>query len=198
MASNLPYPLRIRPMKMEDVDQVVQIDRLSFSLPWPVSAYRYEVEENLRSSKLVAEVPSEVAINPMVSQMSPSITMIDGNPGGMIDHESFPINGNDFSIVGMIVIWMIIDEAHIATIAVHPNFRRQGIARFLVTAGLDEAIKNKMKTATLEVRAGNLAAQTLYRQFGFESVGIRPRYYKDNANGVTAYEDAIIMTRRLV
>jgi len=185
-------------MKMEDVDQVVQIDRLSFSLPWPVSAYRYEVEENLRSSKLVAEVPSDVAINSMVSQMSPSMTMIDGNPGGMIDHEAIPKNGNDFSIVGMIVIWMIIDEAHIATIAVHPNFRRQGIAKILVTAGLDEAIKNKMKTATLEVRAGNLAAQTLYRQFGFESVGIRPRYYKDNANGVTAYEDAIIMTRRLV
>jgi len=195
---------------MEDVEQVVQIDRLSFSLPWPVSAYRYEVEENLRSSKLVAEVPSDVAINPMASQrkyssaMSPSMTTNDGNPGGMIDAEVLFRNelnqevGNDFSIVGMIVIWMILDEAHIATIAVHPNFRRQGIAKILVTAGLDVAIKLKMKTATLEVRAGNLAAQTLYRQFGFESVGIRPRYYKDNANGVTAYEDAIIMTRRLI
>jgi ribosomal-protein-alanine N-acetyltransferase len=121
----------------------------------------------------------------------------------MINNGSVPDNGpevpfrNDYFIVGMIVIWMIVDEAHIATIAVHPNFRRQGIAKILVTAGLAEAVKHEMKTVTLEVRAGNLAAQALYRQFGFGSVGIRPRYYKDNANGVTAYEDAIIMTRRL-
>jgi ribosomal-protein-alanine N-acetyltransferase len=194
---------------MADIDQVAQIDRLSFSLPWPVSAYRYEVEENLRSSKLVAEIPSDFAVNSMSSQqkywkyssassaMSPSVTANEGNPGIMINNGSDPDDGNDFFIVGMIVIWMIVDEAHIATIAVHPNFRRQGIAKILVTAGLAEAVKHEMRTATLEVRAGNLAAQALYRQFGFDSVGIRPRYYKDNANGVTAYEDAIIMTRRL-
>jgi ribosomal-protein-alanine N-acetyltransferase len=188
---------------MEDIDRVVQIDRLSFSLPWPISAYRYEVEENLRSIKLVAEVPTDIAMHPMAS-LSPTLIKNDGHPGKMNTDELISDGGSKeifrigFSIVGMIVTWMIVDEAHIATIAVHPDFRRQGIAKLLVTAGLDEAIKLKMKTATLEVRAGNMAAQALYRQFGFESVGIRPRYYKDNANGVTAYEDAIIMTRRLI
>jgi [ribosomal protein S18]-alanine N-acetyltransferase len=91
-------------------------------------------------------------------------------------------------IVGMIVMWLIVDEAHIATIAVHPDFRRQGIAAHLLTTALLAAIDNQMVQATLEVRAGNQAAQALYQQYGFKVVGIRPHYYRDNN------EDAWIMT----
>jgi ribosomal-protein-alanine N-acetyltransferase len=162
--------VRIRPMKITDLDQVVQIDRISFSLPWPVNAYRYEIEENDTSIKFVAEIQEK-------------------GEGNHRNNTNEPAQSS--RIVGMIVIWIILDEAHIATIAVHPAYRRQGIAKELVTTCLNEAKNKGMKEVTLEVRAGNLVAQALYRQFGFESVGIRPRYYKDN------HEDAIIMTRRL-
>ncbi len=88
----------------------------------------------------------------------------------------------------MIVVWLIVDEAHIATIAVHPDFRRRGIARELMVTAIRECITHGAVSATLEVRQHNLGAITLYRQLGFEAVGRRPRYYQDT------HEDAIIMT----
>ncbi len=91
-------------------------------------------------------------------------------------------------IVGMTVVWLIIDEAHIATIAVHPDYRQLGIGAHLLAKSLESVIRRGAEQATLEVRASNHAAQSLYKRFGFEVVGRRPRYYKDNA------EDAILMT----
>jgi [ribosomal protein S18]-alanine N-acetyltransferase len=91
-------------------------------------------------------------------------------------------------VVAMMVNWIIIDEAHIATIAVHPDYRRRKIARRLLAWGLQAAWERGARTAFLEVRRGNLAAQAMYAAFGFENVGVRPRYYQDN------HEDAILMT----
>jgi len=91
-------------------------------------------------------------------------------------------------VVGMIVLWVIVDEAHIGSIAVHPDYRRQGIAQALLVRALGAASRRGATQATLEVRRSNLAAQALYRRFGFEVVGIRPRYYRNNQ------EDALLMT----
>jgi len=81
-------------------------------------------------------------------------------------------------------------EAHITNIGVDPSWRRRGVGRHLVTALLTCARDWGHDSATLEVRAGNAAAQALYRSLGFESEGVRPRYYPDNA------EDAVIMWAR--
>jgi len=94
----------------------------------------------------------------------------------------------DDLLVGMLVLWMIVDEAHIATVATHPDHRRQGIASQLLLEALRSAHTEGARSALLEVRAGNQAAQEMYRKFGFEVVGRRERYYKDN------YEDAVLMT----
>ncbi len=91
-------------------------------------------------------------------------------------------------VVGTIVVWMILDEAHIATLAVLPEYRQQGISRRLLAEALVEAIDHGALSATLEVRASNQIAQVLYHKFRFEVVGIRRRYYQDN------HEDALIMT----
>jgi [ribosomal protein S18]-alanine N-acetyltransferase len=91
-------------------------------------------------------------------------------------------------VVGMLVLWMIVDEAHIASLATHAEFRRQGIAKQLLVNALDNAYAEGARTAFLEVRAGNEAARRMYRKFDFEEVGRRERYYKDNN------EDAILMT----
>ncbi|MBN1147711.1 MAG: ribosomal protein S18-alanine N-acetyltransferase [Anaerolineales bacterium] len=147
--------ISIRTMQPEDLEQVLAIDRVSFSMPWPASAYKYELNENPLSLLWVAET------NPLIGEGQ---------------------------IVGMIVVWLIVDEAHIATIAVRPEYRGQGIARSLLTTALRTTLRQGYHKATLEVRANNIAAQRLYRSFGFEIVGHRPRYYRDNN------EDAIIMT----
>lgn len=94
----------------------------------------------------------------------------------------------DDRLVGMLVLWMIVDEAHIATLATHPDFRRRGIAEKLLINALEKAYIEGARTALLEVRAGNENAQALYRKFGFEEVNRRERYYKDNN------EDAVLMS----
>lgn len=101
--------------------------------------------------------------------------------------EALPPDG-PAEVVGMIVNWIILDEVHIATLAVHPDYRRYGIARKLLVHGLLEGVQRGGRLAYLEVRAGNLAAQALYQRFGFVVAGVRPRYYKDNS------EDALLMT----
>lgn len=141
-------------MTSADLDDVSALDQLSFSLPWPESSFRFELEENKVSRCWVAEVQE-----------------VEGKP----------------KIAGMIVIWLIVDEAHVATLAVHPDFRRRGIARQLLAHTLIDAYHAGASRSFLEVRSGNLAAQRLYQQFGYEEIGVRPRYYKDN------HEDAVMM-----
>ena len=93
----------------------------------------------------------------------------------------------DGQIIAMLVIWIIVDEAHIGTIAVAENYQRQGVGRRLLAHGLLAARREGMLTAMLEVRQGNLAARQLYEQFGFTVAGVRPRYYRDNN------ENAVLM-----
>lgn len=93
----------------------------------------------------------------------------------------------DGRIVGMIVVWLIADEAHIATLATHPDHRRQGIGTRLLAHALRQMIQDGARNSFLEVRESNLAAQEMYRKFGYEVSGRRRRYYRDNN------EDAILM-----
>ncbi len=144
----------IRPMQEKDIRQVHEIDKLSFSLPWPERSFRFELSENPSSRLWVAEV--------------------DDQPGQK-------------AVVGVLVMWVIIDEGHIGTLAVHPSYRRAGVARKLLAKSLLEATREGLTQVFLEVRRGNLGAQRLYEQFGFKVDGIRARYYRDNG------EDALLM-----
>jgi len=85
-------------------------------------------------------------------------------------------------------MWLMVDEAHITTFAVHPAWRRQRVGERLLLAFFDLARDRHAREATLEVRLSNLAARRLYEKYGFRPVGLRPRYYSDNN------EDALIMT----
>src|SRR5512134_2611502 len=141
--------LIIRKMTVEDVPAVIELDRKSFSLPWPERSFRFEVTDNPASRCWVAEL--------------------------------------DGQVIGMIVIWLLVDEAHVATLAIHPDFRRQGIGKRLLSQALLQAQQEGARSSFLEVRESNLAAQEMYRKFGYEVTGRRRRYYKDND------EDAILM-----
>lgn len=91
-------------------------------------------------------------------------------------------------LAGVVVAWLLVDEVHIATIATHPDFRRQGIAQALLAHVLKLGAEEGAISSFLEVRESNSAAQALYRKFGYEETGRRLRYYKDNG------ENAILMT----
>ncbi len=90
-------------------------------------------------------------------------------------------------IIGYAGFWLIFDEAHITTIAVHPKYRRQGLGEKLLQEMIETGYEKNAKWFTLEVRASNIAAQNMYYKYNFKSLGLRRKYYQDND------EDALIM-----
>jgi [ribosomal protein S18]-alanine N-acetyltransferase len=142
-------------MEEADIEAIIDIDRSSFSLPWPERSFKYEISTNENSIPLVFEV-----------------TRPDGS------HE----------IAGFVVVWVIVDEAHIGTLAVSEAYRGHGIGERLMRTGLDMACKRGCQQSYLEVRRGNEPAIRLYLKLGYQVDGVRPGYYQDN------HEDAILMS----
>jgi [ribosomal protein S18]-alanine N-acetyltransferase len=98
--------------------------------------------------------------------------------------------GENGRLLGFAGYWLIADEAHISTIAVHPDYQRRGLGELLLLNMLYRQCEQQASLSTLEVRRSNRTAQTLYHKYGYEQVGERRRYYK---NG----EDALLLTRYL-
>lgn len=92
-------------------------------------------------------------------------------------------------LLGLGCVWSILEEAHITILAVHPQYQRQGLGKLLLYGLLQVAHERGLERATLEVRASNQPAISLYEQFGFKTAGRRKRYYQDNG------EDALILWR---
>lgn len=112
---------------------------------------------------------------------------LNENPGALC-LVAETIGEEESKIIGSVVVWHILDEAHIATLAVTPEYRGLGIGRRLLALALLESAKAGASKALLEARANNQNALHLYYGFGFEVVGIRPGYYPDN------HEDALLLT----
>jgi ribosomal-protein-alanine N-acetyltransferase len=140
----------VEPMTVADVAAVHEIERLSFSTPWPSYAFEQELRGNRLARYLVARAGD--------------------------------------AVVAFAGIWLMVDEAHVTTFAVHPDWRRQGIGRQLLLNLVELAGTIGARRMTLEVRPSNAGAQELYRSFGFAVAGRRPRYYTDDG------EDALVMT----
>ena len=150
MVARSPLSPIVEPMRLEDLPAVAEIERLSFTTPWPSHAYRTEIESNRLAHYRVIR---------------------DGD-----------------RVVAYAGVWLLVDEAHVTTFAVHPSWRRRHLGERLLLAVLDLAIERGAREATLEVRLSNLPARRLYEKFGFRPVGVRPHYYTDDR------EDALIMT----
>ena len=94
----------------------------------------------------------------------------------------------DGRIVGFVLYWLLPGALDIHNIAVHVDFRHQGIARLLLGRVLSQAKAQSATRVMLEVRKSNLPAQKLYESVGFSITGIRKGYYSDDS------EDALAMT----
>ena len=103
---------------------------------------------------------------------------------------SYPVVAVDEAsgkIAGYIIFWIIRDEAQINNVAVHPDFRRRRIAEDMLRLLLEAMSQNGVTFVSLEVRAGNTGARTLYDKLGFRSIGLRKEYY------TKPIEDAVVM-----
>jgi len=94
---------------------------------------------------------------------------------------------SDSAVVGYINFWVFAGEVHLNNVAVHPDLRDLGIGSVLIEKMIDVARDERALWLTLEVRPSNSAAISLYKKFGFQVRGVRPRYYSD------ILEDALIM-----
>ena len=101
-------------------------------------------------------------------------------------HQHFYVAELDGRLVGYAGFWAEAHDAHIAKVAVGPKSRRRGIASALLTHLLGEIRELGLRRAYLEVRRTNLAAQELYRRFGFRLERVRPSAYPNDG------EDALI------
>lgn len=97
------------------------------------------------------------------------------------------VENNTNKVLAYVGYWQILEEAHITTLAVHPNYRNKQLAQILMLTLIDDCYKQMIKYITLEVRESNVAAISLYEKLGFSSIGQRKNYYQDNG------ENAIIM-----
>ena len=95
-------------------------------------------------------------------------------------------------IAGYLCANLIIDEGHILNLAVHPEYRGQGVASFMIGEMVEIMKDNSCRSVFLEVRASNEGARTIYEKFGFTLLSTRKDYY------VSPVEDAVVMVLRLV
>ena len=149
-----PVPARdlvIRPMTLEDVPEVAELEADIFADAWSADSFLSEVDRR-----------RDVGI-PLV------------------------VRGQAGLLVAYAVVWFIVDETHIANIAVRPDYQGQGVGSLLLRHLLDEGRRRGFPFATLEVRPSNAPALRLYERFGFHRVAVRPNYYLNNG------EDAYVL-----
>lgn len=154
-------------MILVDLDQVMEIERVSFPTPWSVRAYRYELTRNEHSAFLI--VRKAPKLNNRWANLLRHLGLV--KPG---------------KVLGYAGCWLLVDECHVSTIAVHPDWRGRGLGELLLVSLMEKGMELGARRATLEVRISNQAAQSLYHKCGFEIVSLRRKYYADN-------EDAYIM-----
>jgi ribosomal-protein-alanine N-acetyltransferase len=175
----------IEPMVEGDIDQVQEIERRSFTTTWSANTYRHELRHPSNSRYIVARAsptpppPRNAGQTQRRSLLANLFPTIFGGPP--------PLSPSPYPIVGYGGLWLSVDEGHITTIAVAPEFRGRGIGELILNGLIDQGMALNADMLTLEVRVSNLVAQQLYLKYGFKPSGTRPRYYTDNG------EDALIM-----
>jgi ribosomal-protein-alanine N-acetyltransferase len=172
---------RLRPMVEADIAQVLEIERESFPSSWPQTAYKRELTNKIARYCVLGEAGEDVS------------SSADATTGGIWSAFRRAVRAQEppaksERLLGFIGMWLMVNEAHIVTVAVREECRRMGIGERLLIAAIDIAMNADQEVVTLEVRASNTGAQRMYEKYGFERAGLRKRYYSDD------HEDAVIMT----
>jgi [ribosomal protein S18]-alanine N-acetyltransferase len=185
----------LRPMRLDDIQQVLEIERESFPTMWPPTAYKRELEQNRLAHYFVVVQRDAAFSAPDIAESADH-----HGPFGRLFGELRHILGTEEEreipppdqrvelVTGVLGVWLLADEAHIVTVAVRESHRRHGIAELLLISAIHLAQAKGQELVTLECRVSNEPALALYDKYGFERVGLRPRYYSDN------HEDAYVLS----
>lgn len=155
---------------------VLELDDLCFGGLWTLEGYQRELDS-----------PAGVLLGLFLGTSREA-----GGQGAQGAEENVNLNSpqrpcTPAPLLCMGCFWAILDEAHITLLAVHPYYQHQGLGQAMLLALMAEACDRGLERATLEVRASNHSALSLYKKFGFKIAGRRRGYYKDTN------EDALIL-----
>jgi ribosomal-protein-alanine N-acetyltransferase len=186
-------------MRIADIPQVLEVERESFPSMWPPTAFKRELQQN-RLAHYIVVVENDPSRAPPVPVELPEPEQSPTRVGRLLGEiRNFlgvddaaaglpPVEERSELIIGFIGVWMLPDEAHIVTVAVRDSHRRKGIGELLLIQAIELARSMGQELVTLECRVTNEPALALYEKYGFQQVGLRPRYYSDN------HEDAYVLT----
>ena len=179
-------------MRREDIVQVTEIDREAFPTLWPPANYQHELQNRLAHYVVACDRDKTVDEPEVKAVPEKGLLRLVSRVRQLFNHDRFfgdelPASGRQY-ISGFSGFWIMADEAHITSIAVREVHLRQGIGELLLIAKLELATEMDARIITLEVRASNTAAQSLYSKYGFTQVGLRRGYYTDNK------EDGVLMS----
>lgn len=171
-------------MTISDLEQVSQIDQASFALPWSKTTYVYEILENESAHMAVLSTAGTQAPAPAPLEASEAPPTPFGNLQKILRRFGIlnaPILSElEETVVGIGGFWCAVGEAHISTIAVHPDWRGRGLGEALLAGMLKRGIALGASESVLEVRVSNAVAINLYRKYEYEILTRRLRYYRDN------------------
>ncbi len=185
----------IRPMRDRDILQAIEIDREAFPTQWPhptYASFKQELRNRLARYIVVSKQNETTPEAPEKDTDNRSLRERLSKIKHLFDHDRFfgeekPPPSKEH-VIGVAGFWVMVDEAHITTIATRNDYRRQGIGERLLISTIEMATQLSAKVVTLEVRLSNKEAQALYQKYGFRKAGVRRGYYSDNG------EDALLMT----
>ncbi len=185
----------IEQMRAEHIPAISAIDRAVYPVPWPVHSYRSELHNRTAYYIVACRVDADAHVD------APAEVAAGGGPAsspGLLSRLARLLRpGTTVTpseevelrrVVGYAGLWLMVNEAHITTIAVAPDYQGRGVGELMLLALIDRSIALDALAVTLEVRVTNHVAQSLYRKYTFHETGVRKRYYSDNG------EDALIMT----
>lgn len=136
-------------LNMADIENVLEIERMSFPSPWTRGMFMEELSNRDFSFYLVARIKDK--------------------------------------IVGYGGFWLVLDEAHLGNLAVHPDFRKRRIGERILIHLLELGKSKGANMMSLEVRENNIIARSLYEKLGFRMVAIRKGYYADTKEDAYIY-----------
>jgi ribosomal-protein-alanine N-acetyltransferase len=157
-------PFCIEAMTVSDIEAVVALERMAYRMYWPRKAYAYELTQNELSHYFILRLSEP---QPILKRLATE---------------------SEQGLIGLGGFWLVVDEIHVSTLAIHPGWRRQGLGEWMLIALLEAGQRLNGTFATLEVRPSNHAARSLYQKYNFQEVGRRSNYYTDSG------EDALILT----
>ncbi|MEX2375180.1 MAG: ribosomal protein S18-alanine N-acetyltransferase [Dehalococcoidia bacterium] len=149
--------IELRDMTAADLAEVQRIESAAYRDAWPARLFEKELENGFAHYLVAVEL---VAVEPVTVEQ----------------HHA----ASNETIVGFMGVWYMVDQLHLVTIAVHPEYQGRGIGQRLLLECLRFGYEAELNEVVLEVRESNRRARALYEAFGFRRAGEIRNYYKDD------------------